>query len=177
MTVLMHDVHQDVREEYGHIPHTHTARDPLIDLEYADDTLLLSRSTKLMNTLLHSIQNRASRFGMILNIEKTLLVTMNKPEVEQNTVTFIDGTPVKRVNTAIYLGITCNEKATQTPNLNKRLGAASEQFNRLHLFWRHTNIPQKMKIRFFKQIFYPMVLYGLEYSAITPTMERTLLTW
>jgi len=130
-----------------------------------------------MNTLLHSIQNRAKKFGMLLNIEKTLLVTMNKPEIEQNTVTFIDGTPVKRVNTAIYLGITCNEKATQTPNLNKRLGAASEQFNRLHLFWRHTNITQKMKIRFFKQIFYPMVLYGLEYSAITPTMERKLDAW
>ena len=127
--------------------------------------------------MLHSIQNRAQKYGMELNIGKTLVVTMNKPETEEHTITFTDGTPVNRTNTAIYLGITCNEKATQAPNLSKRLGRASEQFNKLQLFWKHTNIPQKMKTRFFKQIFYPMVLYGLEYSAITPTMERKLDAW
>ena len=105
------------------------------------------------------------------------MVTMNKCDTEEHTVDFTDGTPVKRVNTATYLGITCNHTATQTPNLNSRLGKASEQFNKLHLFWRHTNITQKMKLQFFKQIFHPMILYGLEYSTITQGMEQKMDAW
>ena len=157
--------------------HTHTVRDPLIDLEYADDTLILGRSTKLINTMLHSIETHSETFGMQLNLDKTILVTMNKPDSEQATISFKDGTPVKRTNTATYLGILCNENATQLPNLNARLGKASNTFNKLQLFWKHSNIPQKMKLRFFKQIFNPMILYGLEYSCVTPTMERKLNAW
>ena len=157
--------------------HTHTVRDPLIDLEYADDTLLLGRSTKLINTMLHSIETHSKTYGMQLNLDKTILVTMNKPNKEDTVIAFKDGTPVKRTNTATYLGIMCNEKATQLPNLNSRLGKASDTFNKLQLFWKHSNITQKMKLRFFKQIFNPMILYGLEYSCITPTMERKLNAW
>ena len=157
--------------------HTHTARDPLIDLEYADDTLLLGRSTKLINTMLHSIETHSETFGMQLNLDKTILVTMNKPDIEHTTISFKDGSPVKRANTATYLGILCNQAASQLPNLNSRLGKASNTFNKLQLFWKHSNIPQKMKLRFFRQIFNPMILYGLEYSCITPTMERKLNAW
>ena len=53
--------------------HTHTARDPLIDLQYADDTLLLSRSTQLMKHMLHSIQKHAKVYGMELNLDKNKL--------------------------------------------------------------------------------------------------------
>ena len=95
----------------------------------------------------------------------------------EEKVCFEDGSEVKRVDAATYLGITCNSKATHIPNLTQRLGKASDTFNKLQLFWRHTNISRKMKIRFFRQIFYPMVLYGLEYSAITHHMERKLDAW
>jgi len=107
----------------------------------------------------------------------TTLNLDNKPDVEHTTTSFKDGTPVKRTNTATYLGILCNDKATQLPNLNSRLGSASDTFNKLQLFWKHSNIPQKMKLIFFKQIFNPMILYGIEYSCITHTMERKLNAW
>jgi len=75
---------------------------------------------------------------------------MNKPDTEQATISFKDVTPVKRTNTATYLGILCNEKATQLPNLNSRLGKTSDTFNKLQLFWKHSNIQQKMKLRLFQ---------------------------
>ena len=80
--------------------------------------------------MLHSIQKRSKTFGMELNLDKTLLVTMNRPTTEQERVCFEDGSDVKRVDTATYLGITCNSKATQIPNLTQRLGKASDTFNK-----------------------------------------------
>ena len=102
---------------------------------------------------------------------------MNKPDFDTAKVCFEDASEVKKTNTATYLGITCNSKATQLTNLTQRLGKASDTFNKLQLFWRHINISNKMKLRFFKQIFYPMVLYGLEYSTITHHMENKLDAW
>ena len=34
-----------------------------------------------------------------------------------------------------------------------------------------------MKLQFFKQIFHPMILYGLEYSTITQGMEQKMDAW
>ena len=58
MTVLIHDVYKGVEKEFGTIPHIQPET-PIIDLEYADDTLLLGRSTKLINTTLHCIETHA----------------------------------------------------------------------------------------------------------------------
>ena len=63
-----------------------------------------------MKHLLHSIQTQAEVYGMPFNIKTTVLVTMKKTDTEEHTITFLDGTPVHRVNTATYLGITCHEK-------------------------------------------------------------------
>jgi hypothetical protein len=42
MTVLMHGVEIAYRAKMGNAVHTHAAADPLFDLEYADDTVLMS---------------------------------------------------------------------------------------------------------------------------------------
>jgi len=114
------------------------------------DTLILGRSTELINTMLHTIETHSETFGMQPNLDKTILVTMNKPDSEQATISFKDDKPVKRTNTATYLGILRNENATQLPNLNSRPGKASNTFNKLQLFWKHSNIPQTNEIEIFQ---------------------------
>ena len=51
MSVLMDDVQNRYEEEFGSVPRVHTALDPLFDLEYADDVLLLTRTRDQMQGL------------------------------------------------------------------------------------------------------------------------------
>ena len=63
MTVMMHDVDQDIKSHYSStdsIPHTHSALDPLYDLEYADDLILLSRSRPFIQFVLTSLEKHST---------------------------------------------------------------------------------------------------------------------
>ena len=48
MSVLMHDVETEYARQFGSTPYTHTVQDPLFDLEYADDVVLLIRTASQM---------------------------------------------------------------------------------------------------------------------------------
>ena len=70
MTVLMFDVKEEYKQTFVPIPHTHAVSDPLIDLEYADDTLLFARTAETLNNLLHLVEKHSAYYGMELNKEK-----------------------------------------------------------------------------------------------------------
>ena len=65
MTTLMHDVEQDLIEEYSHIPYIHSAQDPLWDLQYADDVVLMARSSKVMQSIITSIKDMPHTLGCL----------------------------------------------------------------------------------------------------------------
>ncbi len=67
-TVLMHDVEQDLKTEYMHIPYVHSSTDPLWDLEYADDVVLMARSSKVMQSIITSIEKHATQLGVHSNV-------------------------------------------------------------------------------------------------------------
>ncbi|CAE8647472.1 unnamed protein product, partial [Polarella glacialis] len=69
-----------------------SAADPLFDLEYADDTVLMSRSSHNITKLLQCLQKEAEPYGMALNRAKTKLLVVSGPPA--GVVTFTDNTPV-----------------------------------------------------------------------------------
>ena len=78
---------------------------PTYDIEYADDTLLMSLTTPQMQHFLHHLETEASRYGMSLNNTKTELLSppFSKPQHLQ----FQDGTKVTKVpqvDSVKYLG-------------------------------------------------------------------------
>jgi len=61
------------------------------ELLYADDTVLVTRSARSMQTLLHAVQHAGRRIGLTLNKDKTNMLIMN----DNGQVTFEDGSLVK----------------------------------------------------------------------------------
>ncbi len=178
MSVLMHDVEAAYRIEMGNAVHTHSAADPLFDLEYADDTVLMSRSTFSITKLLHCLQNEAAPYGMALNRAKTKLLVVNGPPA--GVVTFTDNSPVHVVDnneSLEYLGTVLNRKGSPKITLTTRLARAKQEFNKLSQFWSHANIKTELKVRVFRQIFYPMVLYGLTHVWLTDSLRNRLDAW
>ena len=105
MTVFLEDVYKDVLQEFQHAPHVHSAQDPLLDLEYADDVILIPKSQRSLNFMIARLQYHAKLFGMIPNKTKTVVLVINEGYIEDFLdIHYDDGTPVKQVAASMYLG-------------------------------------------------------------------------
>ena len=175
MSVFMDDIEDRYVEEHGTPPRVHTAQDPLFDLEYADDVVLLTRTRAQLQRLLSMIEEEASLYAMRLNQDKVKLVAMNP--VGAAPLLFGDGGSVGEVTSWPYLGSRISRDAKQGVNLAARLSHATREFDKLVSFWAHAAIPTSLKLRTFKAIFHPMVTYALHYSWLTKSMSSRLDAW
>ena len=67
---LFHDVESQYTALYGLIPGVIHTPSPLWDMEYADDTVLLSKSSQHATRMLHLIQHYGAQRGLHINEEK-----------------------------------------------------------------------------------------------------------
>ena len=77
LSVLFEDTYAQYVTQYGRRHTVFTHDSPLTDIEYADDTLLLSRTAVSFNRFLHILQYLACLRGLILNADKCHLLAIN----------------------------------------------------------------------------------------------------
>ena len=77
LSVLFHDTYEAYQHTFGPRPSVLTSDFRLTDLEYADDTVLLSRTRLSMHRFLHILQAQSSARAMSLNHEKCQLLAIN----------------------------------------------------------------------------------------------------
>ena len=189
LTVLMHDVRASVRQQceqqHIHNPfHVHSANHPLLDIAYADDILLLSRNTHILQMVFNTLETEAARYNMQLNKKKTYILHyrhMNVKDDKAHTIYFATNTPadteaVPTANAIKYLGITINNKGTLKSHL-KPISYTRKQFGTLQNLWSHTNIEAKFKLKIYKAIFNPMAVYALHYDWHTDATNKYMDGW
>lgn len=64
LSALMRDFHHQFELIFRHRPWTYSAEYPLVDVEYADDTVLMARTQSTLHQLLHLLQHLASQRGL-----------------------------------------------------------------------------------------------------------------
>ena len=107
------------------------------EILYADDTICIGTDTKSINKFLKAIEEKGKEFGLKLNQTKCEVVTsMRNPNVH-----FKDGTRVKIVEEAKYLGCHINEQSDYRKELGKRISIAMITLKKLDIFWLHSNCP------------------------------------
>ena len=74
LTVLLEDVDWGLLEK-GIPTNTWSTRKPVYDLEYADDTLLIGKTTTQLQAILPEVEQQAQLYGMRLNYSKTEIYT------------------------------------------------------------------------------------------------------
>ena len=72
----MTDTEAQFLAKYGMLPCPFSVLYPPWDIEYADDTVLLTNSGDTLERLLHMLQTNAARIGLTLNKEKCQLMTL-----------------------------------------------------------------------------------------------------
>ena len=116
MTVMFHDVHEadTIQVALKRIPGA-----DFDEVLYADDTIIMSTDTKVINKTLAKIESEGAKVGLKLNRGKCeVMYTGRSADVH-----FADGTKVTRKTEVRYLGCMLNDKADVEKKVSARIAA------------------------------------------------------
>ncbi len=130
----------------------------VFDITYADDTLLVSSSASRAELYLKMLLDAARPFGLEPTWGKTLHLRIG----HDDDIHTPQGSTIKVVEQAIYLGSLLTTNGYATASLVRRLGEAIGVFNRLIAVWKHANLTTPQKLRIFDACVVSKLLYALE---------------
>ena len=139
----------------------------LTDLDFADDLALISESIKDAESLLQSLEFAASQVGLYCNEGKTKFITTSPSPPELKS---LNNTIIERVEDFKYLGsyIVDSEK-----DFKIRKALAWDACNKLDKIWL-SNLPNSLKVRTFRTLIEPILLYGSETWTLSTKLEKRI---
>eukprot|EP00969_Alexandrium_andersonii_P160140 7075456-Alexandrium_andersonii.AAC.1 len=140
------------------------------DIEYADDTVIIAKVAEAATIALQALQERASRRGLFLNMEKTKEIAMNS----DLKVRFLGGGTVPRVDHIKYLGVFISSDSGLSKEVGNRVGQAEQTFRKLSIIWRDKHLPLELKLRIYDACVKSKLLYALGTTWPHPTHLRRL---
>ena len=155
LSVIMTDLDEHLLQT-GQPCNTWSVGRPTYDLEYADDTLLMSLTIPQMQAFLTGLEKEVSRYGMRLNERKTDILS-STPQTDP--VFFSSGEPVEVVDVVKYLGSMIFFNKTFEVAFMHRLGVAETAYKKMRLVW-NCNMPRRRKVKLFMATFVPCLTYG-----------------
>ena len=103
----------------------------LNELQYADDTALVSHTADGLQQLLDGMVNAYSRAGLVVIIKKTEILQQCPSPNLAPLVFNIKNCPIANVDQSVYLGTVLNNKLDPSPDIQRRVRLASTAFRRL----------------------------------------------
>ena len=140
----------------------------LTDTDFADDIALISESLANAQNFLQSLESAAKCVGLHFNETKTEYVNHTSDETTQ--LKTLSGYILKCKEDYKYLGsfISSSEK-----DFNVRKGMAWSACNDLHKIWT-SKLDVSIKIKIFKTLVEPILLYGCETWTLYKKAEKRL---
>ena len=175
LTHLFHDVELKHENTYGMLAGVINAPSPLWDLEYADDTVLLSNSAEQLNRMFHLIQHEGSKRGLILNEDKCEHLRLNSEasiyyahspyfyscNCEICTDTSQPSDPVPISSKIKYLGVFLSASGSRK-NVGYRISQAMHAFKLLKPLLSHASLPPSWKLTVYRSIVQAIPLYAMD---------------
>ena len=168
MTVMFRDIHDDVNLNRGKVePIDYT------ELLYADDTALITNNVNAMGRLLTKIEEHPGYYGLNFNKGKCVCLNFNA----QGSPKFKDGSRVKQVSDASYLGSNISCTHNLQAEINRKISSCFVILNKLNFFWSKSNCPTKFKLDVFDAVIRSKLVYGLEVVHLTKSLMQRLNTF
>ena len=143
----------------------------LEDLDFADDIVLLSSKHQQIQDKTNRLVDNAGRVGLKLNAQKCKVMRMNARSEDK---VMIERKEVEDVEEFVYLGATVTKEGGGTEDIKKRLSKAQGAFYNLKKIWNTRSIGRNTKIKLFKTLVRPVLLYGCEAWKLTAAEEKKL---
>ena len=131
----------------------------LDDLDFADDIALFSSTKYHMQNKTTRMDTEAKRVGLKINTQKTKTMRINAINQEHIHIGEQD---IDEVDQFTYLGATVCKEGGGMKDLKNRLSKARSSFVKLKKIWSSNSISMKTKLKLFKTLVVPVLLYGCE---------------
>ena len=147
LTVILEDMDWSLLA-IGIPTNTWSVGKPVYDLEYADDTLLLGKTTTQLQSYLTELEEQASLYGMRLNQDKTEILM--DPRKQPPKLKFSDGTSVQTTTQVKYLGSMISWDKPFEVAFRHRASVAETSYKKLRLVW-NSSLPYRQSLEFFNR--------------------------
>ena len=138
--------------------HKLESRLPVINnLRYAGDTTLMAESEEELKSLLMKVREESEKVGLKLNIQKTKFMASSPI-----TSWEIDGETVETVSDFIFLGSKITADGDCSHDIKRRLLLGRKVMTNLDSVFKSRDITLPTKVRLFKVMVFPVVMYGCE---------------
>ena len=131
----------------------------LDDLDFADDIATLSATKQQMQDKTRRMEEEGKRVGLKINTAKTKNMRINARNQEKIK---INGQDIEETEEFTYLGATVCKEGGGMKDLKNRLSKARGAFIKLKKIWSSKAISRRTKLRLYKTLVVPVLLYGCE---------------
>ena len=146
----------------------------LDDLDFADDIALIASTRQHIQEKTTMMSGNAGRVGLKINAEKTKVMRIN---ARQSDPIVVENNVIEDVEKFMYLGATVSKEGGGTEDLKSRVSKARGTFARLYSIWRSSRISRKTKLRLYKTLVLPVLLYGCETWKVNKGDSHTMDTF
>ena len=150
LSVIFKDVDERLIND-GITTNTWSPNNPHYDLEYADDTLLMSLTIPQMQSMLSALEREADYYGMALNATKTEV--LEDPRYSAPKLYFSNGKPVPTNTQVKYMGSMVTWDKPFEKAFQHRKALAEEAHKKLRLVW-NSSMSKRSKLRVFQSVSY-----------------------
>ena len=146
----------------------------LLDLDYADDIILICNGPEEMQRVLDCLVNEGRKVGLVINHRKTEIMNMN---IENAQNCSIEGSAIKEVDRFKYLGTYLTKDGSLKLEFEERLRRAHQAMGMLKNIWNNNNFSVHTKIKIYKVMVRSILIYGHESWYSTVTTDNKLLAF
>lgn len=149
-------------------------------LAFADDVVLMAEKEEDLIILAETLIKETEYVGLRVNDMKTKFMRVGREEIGNNgnpDIFQINNHNFERVNSFTYLGVVLSDKNTEDIEIQNRLNVANRSFYACGKLMKSKLLSRKTKIRMYKTIIRPVLLYGGENWILSKKMEKKLITF
>ena len=172
LTHLFENAETQYVAEHGIISGVLRLGTSLWDLEYADDTVLLSNSFSQAQIFLHLIQKEGARRGLVLNFDKCEHLALNSTQRiyydPQYLPAQVDDLRVPMPDAVKYLGVYLDPKSNNHQNVSTRISRAMEASKKLSPLMKHGLLPPNWKLLVYRSVVQSILMYAMDSLLLTP---------
>lgn len=148
---------------------------------FADDIAIITRTKQELITVFKKLEHKAKEYGLTINEQKTKYLKLrNHNEENENGIQIQSNEKAyafERVRQFDYLGVTIEDKSEEESEINKRLQSGSRAMSSLKGVMLSKMVSRRVKVRVYKTVIRPTVLYGAETWVVNKKIENKLLIW
>lgn len=117
------------------------------------------------------MDREAKRVGLKINLDKTNVIQIN---AKNQAPISIVGKNIKEVEEFTYLGAKVNKEGGGMEDLQNRLSKTRGTYVRLIKIWNSKSISRRTKMKLYKTLVLPVLMYGCGTWKMTKSDERVL---